>query len=332
MRALTWLAYALIVRGGKRADGATRNLITFLEMSATTPKNTVPMSAYVKGVYFAVFRLGLATARSLRRLLRHPPKHVTRTRRNDIDRDVLGARACITRYSNAFVSPINHQRFVWENFTVIVGGGAVLPWVVRSTFHMFASISILRRVVLAHRGEGRTAKIMMRKGFFPQSIRIVIGAMIMGINSALPATGIAGPTNCCAATEANTLTNDGHAKLVGNRFAVQLDVHGHSLIVLKQLVIFSAKSGIIAHHVHTLIPLLLVLSQVHPRTDARQAAVYCLGALFDAVPYTHLHQYKNTIAAALRRVLDDPRRSVRKEAVRCKNVWALVRWERHYID
>ena len=191
---------------------------------------------------------------------------------------------------------------------------------------MFAALAMLQRLVVANSVEGWAIQKKTREEFVVLSMGLIVQAMTIGIKGTSPATGMAGPTNCAAAANANAATDEGRASIDGRHFATHLDVHGRALRVLKNIMLFTAKGGTLDPHVHTLVPTLLMLSQAHPKAIARETALYCLGVVSHVVPYTRLHPYKGTIAPALRRVLDDPRRSVRKEAVRCQNAWSLLKW------
>ena len=327
MRVLVLVAHAIVVRGGEGGDGTARKLLAFVEAAVSTLSSQgVPVPGHITAAMFAQLRLGAAAALGFANIA--GGMAIGTQRRGMTARaSHLGNRVCLTRQSNALVSPVYQQRFVWENFSALVEGGLssrITPAARR--FHMFAALAMLQRLVVANSVEGWAIQKKTREEFVVLSMGLIVQAMTIGIKGTSPATGMAGPTNCAAAANANAATDEGRASIDGRHFATHLDVHGRALRVLKNIMLFTAKGGTLDPHVHTLVPTLLMLSQAHPKAIARETALYCLGVVSHVVPYTRLHPYKGTIAPALRRVLDDPRRSVRKEAVRCQNAWSLLKW------
>ena len=73
-----------------------------------------------------------------------------------------------------------------------------------------------------------------------------------------------------------------------------------------------------------LVPLLLELAAYRPRPAVREAALQCLLLLLDLLPYTALHPYRPRVARALAAAVDDPRRSVRRQAARCRQAWGVA--------
>lgn len=55
----------------------------------------------------------------------------------------------------------------------------------------------------------------------------------------------------------------------------------------------------------------------------RETAVQCLTAMSE-VSYARVYPFRPEVLQALSRALDDPKRSVRQEAVRCRQAWASV--------
>ena len=55
----------------------------------------------------------------------------------------------------------------------------------------------------------------------------------------------------------------------------------------------------------------------------RQNAVDCISRL-TALPYAQLHPFKDLVCKGLAKVLDDPKRFVRRRAVVCRNQWCLL--------
>lgn len=53
----------------------------------------------------------------------------------------------------------------------------------------------------------------------------------------------------------------------------------------------------------------------------RVSALRCLGVLPNAVPYDVLHPHRSAVIRELGKVLDDPKREVRRVAVDTRTVW-----------
>ncbi|KAK1434164.1 hypothetical protein QVD17_11082 [Tagetes erecta] len=55
----------------------------------------------------------------------------------------------------------------------------------------------------------------------------------------------------------------------------------------------------------------------------RETAIQCLTAMSE-LPYASIYRFRPEVLQALSRALDDPKRSVRREAVRCRQAWASI--------
>jgi DNA repair/transcription protein MET18/MMS19 len=60
----------------------------------------------------------------------------------------------------------------------------------------------------------------------------------------------------------------------------------------------------------------------------RTSALRCLGVIPDAIRFEALQSEKSRVVRDLGRVLDDPLRSVRKEAVECRAKWSVL----HFVS
>lgn len=85
----------------------------------------------------------------------------------------------------------------------------------------------------------------------------------------------------------------------------------------------SAASFSLTTDVGTILPLVLTLAAYRPAMRVRMAAVECLEAI-SALPYVVLYPHRSTVINGLSGVLDDPKRAVRRVAVRCRNHWFLL--------
>jgi len=80
---------------------------------------------------------------------------------------------------------------------------------------------------------------------------------------------------------------------------------------------------IITRHVTSLVPMLLGLSKFQLSMKIRIEALKCLGAL-TTLPHHAVYPYKTKVCRALADSVDDKKRLVRKEAVKCRNEWYLL--------
>lgn len=72
-----------------------------------------------------------------------------------------------------------------------------------------------------------------------------------------------------------------------------------------------------------LVPALLGLLRFRAAPAVRETALQCLLLLVE-LPYTALHPYRRTVAAALAAAVDDDRRAVRLAAARCRQAWTAA--------
>ncbi|CAK9233389.1 unnamed protein product [Sphagnum jensenii] len=77
---------------------------------------------------------------------------------------------------------------------------------------------------------------------------------------------------------------------------------------------------IAAEHVSSLVKRLLVLVQYEHSPVVRKTALQCLGAVV-GLPYAGVFPLRREVLKALLSALDDQKRVVRKEAVRCRQAW-----------
>ncbi|KAG9326737.1 hypothetical protein KVV02_008627 [Mortierella alpina] len=82
--------------------------------------------------------------------------------------------------------------------------------------------------------------------------------------------------------------------------------------------------GLMAEHLSALTPLMISLTNANDPANTmkvRITALKCLGAQPKSLPFTALRPYKSQVLKELERSLDDPKRSVRREAVECRSQW-----------
>lgn len=79
--------------------------------------------------------------------------------------------------------------------------------------------------------------------------------------------------------------------------------------------------ALVVEHVSTIISRLVVVVNYPYSMIVRETALQCLGAMV-TLPYTRIFPMRGQVLKAVSKALDDSKRSVRKEAVRCHHVWA----------
>ncbi|KAJ7336488.1 mms19 nucleotide excision repair [Desmophyllum pertusum] len=80
---------------------------------------------------------------------------------------------------------------------------------------------------------------------------------------------------------------------------------------------------IITRHVTSLVPMLLGLAMFQLSMKIRIEALKCLGVM-TTLPHHAVYPYKTKVCRALADSVDDKKRLVRKEAVKCRNEWYLL--------
>merc|ERR1711879_777723 len=76
----------------------------------------------------------------------------------------------------------------------------------------------------------------------------------------------------------------------------------------------------VSEHVSAFVPALLRLTSFKPKMAIRIAALDCLSS-FITLPFYKIFPYQKKITNELSAALDDPKRAVRKAAVKCRNQW-----------
>ncbi|MCO5594719.1 hypothetical protein L7F22_048752 [Adiantum nelumboides] len=102
------------------------------------------------------------------------------------------------------------------------------------------------------------------------------------------------------------------------------DGERHSDVLLSVLLVLSAilvdRHEIASDHVPAIIGRLLNLINYGYSAMVRETSLLCLGTLV-ALPYTRVFPFRTQVLRSLTNALDDPRRGVRKEAIRCRRAW-----------
>ncbi|KAG0566152.1 hypothetical protein KC19_7G042200 [Ceratodon purpureus] len=81
--------------------------------------------------------------------------------------------------------------------------------------------------------------------------------------------------------------------------------------------------SVAGEHVSSIVKRMLTLIQYQYSVVVRETALQCLGAVV-GLPYTRVYPLRTEVLKALSAALDDRKRVVRKEAVRCRQAWTLI--------
>lgn len=80
---------------------------------------------------------------------------------------------------------------------------------------------------------------------------------------------------------------------------------------------------VVGEHVSSIVKRLLILIQYQHSVIVRETALQCLGAVV-GLPYNRVYPLRREVLKALSAALDDKKRVVRKEAVRCRQAWTMI--------
>lgn len=95
------------------------------------------------------------------------------------------------------------------------------------------------------------------------------------------------------------------------------------LLALSALLVNKNVWDISSQHVATIANRLLALIQYPFSMMVRETALLCLGAVV-ALPYARVFPVRTQVLRALTNALDDPKRTVRREAIRCRRAWDAI--------
>lgn len=91
-----------------------------------------------------------------------------------------------------------------------------------------------------------------------------------------------------------------------------------------QLIDADSDSGLLEQHVDTLLPILIKLSICSSSMQVRISSLKCL-ATMSKLTTLLIVPHMNSVIKKLLPALDDKKRLVRKEAVKTRNIWCMVR-------
>ncbi|CAL9166042.1 unnamed protein product [Musa hybrid cultivar] len=92
------------------------------------------------------------------------------------------------------------------------------------------------------------------------------------------------------------------------------------LLVVSGILMDDNGKAIVLENVHTIISLLIKLISYPHLMIVRETAIQCLVAI-SALPYARIYPYRPQVLRAVSTALDDRKRVVRQEAVRCRQAW-----------
>ncbi|KAI3786132.1 hypothetical protein L1987_45263 [Smallanthus sonchifolius] len=101
------------------------------------------------------------------------------------------------------------------------------------------------------------------------------------------------------------------------------DIVYNLLLVLSGIMTDKNGQEVIVENVYMVIMCLNKLVFYQHMMLVRETAIQCLTAMSD-LPYARVYRFRPEVLQALSRALDDPKRSVRQEAVRCQQAWASI--------
>ncbi|URE41822.1 Dos2-interacting transcription regulator of RNA-Pol-II [Musa troglodytarum] len=93
------------------------------------------------------------------------------------------------------------------------------------------------------------------------------------------------------------------------------------LLVVSGILMDDNGKAIVLENVHTIISLLIKLISYPHLMIVRETAIQCLVAI-SALPYARIYPYRPQVFRAVSTALDDRKRVVRQEAVRCRQAWS----------
>ncbi|KAL9247367.1 hypothetical protein vseg_020808 [Gypsophila vaccaria] len=95
------------------------------------------------------------------------------------------------------------------------------------------------------------------------------------------------------------------------------------LLVLSGLLLDKNGQEIASENAHVITNCLIKLLSYPHKMLVRETAIQCLVAM-SVMPHARIYPMRIQVLRALSKVLDDPKRSVRLEAVRCRHAWASI--------
>ncbi|XP_021836146.1 MMS19 nucleotide excision repair protein homolog isoform X2 [Spinacia oleracea] len=95
------------------------------------------------------------------------------------------------------------------------------------------------------------------------------------------------------------------------------------LLVLSGLLMYKGGQDIAVENARIIVNCLTGLVSYPHKMLVRETAIQCLVAV-SGLPHTRIYPMRLQVLSALSKVLDDPKRNVRQEAVRCRQAWSSI--------
>ncbi|KAF3450688.1 hypothetical protein FNV43_RR06777 [Rhamnella rubrinervis] len=95
------------------------------------------------------------------------------------------------------------------------------------------------------------------------------------------------------------------------------------LLVLSGILMDKNGQGAIIEHAHNVIKCLTELVAYPHKMLVRETAIQCLVAMSE-LPHTRIYPFRTQVLGAISKALDDSKRAVRQEAVRCRRAWSVL--------
>ncbi|CAK9153495.1 unnamed protein product [Ilex paraguariensis] len=101
------------------------------------------------------------------------------------------------------------------------------------------------------------------------------------------------------------------------------DIVYNLLLVLSGILMDKNGQEAVVENVHIIISRLIGLISYPPMMLIRETAIQCLVAM-SSLPHVKIYPLRTQVLQAISKGLDDPKRSVRQEAVRCRQAWLEI--------
>ncbi|MFQ6644347.1 hypothetical protein Gotur_018603, partial [Gossypium turneri] len=104
---------------------------------------------------------------------------------------------------------------------------------------------------------------------------------------------------------------------------VDKDVLYGLLLVLSGILMDKNGQEAVSDSAHTVVNCLVDLTQYPHMTLVRETAMQCLIAI-SGLSHARIYPMRTQVLQAVIKALDDPKRAVRREAVRCRQAWSGI--------
>lgn len=95
------------------------------------------------------------------------------------------------------------------------------------------------------------------------------------------------------------------------------------LLVLSGILTDKKRSEVVVENAHIIIRRLIALVSYPHMMVIRETAIQCLTAMSE-LPHARMYPMRTQVLLSISKTLDDPKRAVRQEAVKCRQAWASI--------